>query len=50
MVVYADTRANQTGASTLYADPNWYVSPVFGWGIKRVEPPRTAAVGVQTLR
>lgn len=50
--VYAETHANQTGASSLYADPHWYTSP-FGWlgvGMKHVESPRVSAGGLQTLR
>ncbi len=52
-LVYADTQANQTGASTLYADPHWYTSP-FGWaggGIgKHVESRPIAADALRTLR
>jgi hypothetical protein len=49
--VYAETHANQTGASSLYADPRWYTPQFFGWGLeKHFESSRTAAVGVQTLR
>jgi hypothetical protein len=49
-LVYADTQANQTGASTLYADPHWYTPiPWLGFG-KRVESRPIDAAALRTLR